>query len=157
MSKYEVVEKFVSINGEGTKAGQLAVFIRFKGCNLNCKYCDTKWANEQGLHKENVTFTMDYKLSCSGMEAAMNLDNFDILNSNDTVKFVAGCREDLIKAKQIIEKYNLYGKCNLYISPVFGMIEPEEIVNFMKENVMNDVNMQIQLHKIIWSPDKKGV
>ena len=40
----EVVEKFVSINGEGTKAGQLAVFIRFKGCNLNCKYCDTKWA-----------------------------------------------------------------------------------------------------------------
>lgn len=35
------------------------------------------------------------------------------------------------------------------------MIEPEEIVNFMKENVMNDVNMQIQLHKIIWSPDKK--
>ena len=41
MSKYEVVEKFVSINGEGTKAGQLAVFIRFKGCNLNCKYCDT--------------------------------------------------------------------------------------------------------------------
>ena len=198
MSKYEVVEKFVSINGEGTKAGQLAVFIRFKGCNLNCKYCDTKWANEQGtpsqpmtekeildyvlstgvknvtltggepllregienvitvlaennlnieietngsvyldkirkLHKENVTFTMDYKLSCSGMEAAMNLDNFNI------------------------EKYNLYGKCNLYISPVFGMIEPEEIVNFMKENVMNDVNMQIQLHKIIWSPDKKGV
>lgn len=42
MSKYEVVEKFVSINGEGTKAGQLAVFIRFKGCNLKCKYCDTK-------------------------------------------------------------------------------------------------------------------
>ena len=39
MSVLEVVEKFVSINGEGTKAGQLAVFIRFKGCNLNCKYC----------------------------------------------------------------------------------------------------------------------
>lgn len=222
MSKYEVVEKFVSINGEGTKAGQLAVFIRFKGCNLNCKYCDTKWANEQEalsqtmteeeileyvlstgvknvtltggepllrndiekvitvlaennlnveietngsiyldkirkLNKENVTFTMDHKLSCSGMEQSMNLGNFDILNSNDTVKFVVGNREDLIKTKQIIEKYNLYGKCNLYISPVFGLIEPEEIVDFMKENLMNDVNMQIQLHKIIWSPDKKGV
>ena len=100
---------------------------------------------------------MDYKLSRSGMEQSMNLGNFDILNSNDTVKFVVGSREDLIKTKQIMEKYNLYGKCNLYISPVFGMIEPEEIVDFMKENVMNDVNMQIQLHKIIWSPDKKGV
>ena len=28
--KYPVVEQFVSINGEGTKAGELAVFIRFK-------------------------------------------------------------------------------------------------------------------------------
>ena len=100
---------------------------------------------------------MDYKLSCSGMEQAMRLENFSVLNKNDTVKFVAGCHEDLVRTKQIIEKYNLYGKCNLYISPVFGMIEPEEIVDFMKDNTMNDVNMQIQLHKIIWAPDKRGV
>ena len=45
--KYPVVEQFVSINGEGTKAGELAVFIRFKGCNLKCSYCDTQWANRQ--------------------------------------------------------------------------------------------------------------
>ena len=65
MSKYEVVEKFVSINGEGTKAGQLAVFIRFKGCNLNCKYCDTKWANEQGTPSQPMTEKeiLDYVLS----------------------------------------------------------------------------------------------
>lgn len=43
----KVVEKFISINGEGRRAEELAVFIRFKGCNLNCSYCDTKWANEQ--------------------------------------------------------------------------------------------------------------
>lgn len=30
----KVVEKFISINGEGRRAGELAVFIRFKGCNL---------------------------------------------------------------------------------------------------------------------------
>lgn len=41
MATYSVVEKFVSINGESTKAGQLAVFIRFAGCNLDCNYCDT--------------------------------------------------------------------------------------------------------------------
>jgi 7-carboxy-7-deazaguanine synthase len=41
----EVVEKFISINGEGRNAGQLAVFVRFKGCNLSCSYCDTQWAN----------------------------------------------------------------------------------------------------------------
>ena len=46
MANYKVVEIFNSINGEGIRAGQLAVFIRMQGCNLNCAYCDTKWANE---------------------------------------------------------------------------------------------------------------
>ena len=55
VAKFEVVEKFVSINGEGQKAGQLAVFIRFKGCNLNCGYCDTKWANEPSVPFESMS------------------------------------------------------------------------------------------------------
>ena len=42
---FPVVEKFVSINGESICAGEPAVFIRFRGCDLNCSYCDTKWAN----------------------------------------------------------------------------------------------------------------
>jgi len=41
---FKVVEKFVSINGEGMKSGELAVFIRFQKCNLRCSYCDTAWA-----------------------------------------------------------------------------------------------------------------
>lgn len=39
-----VVEKFVSINGEGIKQGQLSVFIRFAFCNLRCGYCDTLYS-----------------------------------------------------------------------------------------------------------------
>ena len=46
MAVYEVVEHFVSINGEGQHAGQLAFFLRLKGCNLSCSYCDTMWANQ---------------------------------------------------------------------------------------------------------------
>ena len=49
MAEYKVVEIFSSINGEGTKAGRLAVFVRLQGCNLNCSYCDTTWANEAGI------------------------------------------------------------------------------------------------------------
>ena len=47
MTEFKVVENFVSINGEGPFAGQLAVFIRFQGCNLECAYCDTAWANDK--------------------------------------------------------------------------------------------------------------
>ena len=42
----KVVEKFISINGEGRRAGELAVFIRFKGCILYLWYCDLLWAYE---------------------------------------------------------------------------------------------------------------
>lgn len=44
--KFRVAEQFTSINGEGTRAGELAVFVRLCGCNLHCSYCDTQWANQ---------------------------------------------------------------------------------------------------------------
>lgn len=219
---YDVVEIFTSINGEGPLAGQLAVFIRMKGCNLSCSYCDTKWANEtdaparemtanqiyqtilesgiknvtltggeplyrpfikellellasdSSLHIEietngsinlesfcdlgtSVSFTMDYKLSCSNMEQKMCLNNFSILEPKDTVKFVVGSLADCQKAFEIIQSYQLEGRCHIYLSPVFGMIEPSQIVEFMKQNKMNGINLQIQMHKVIWDPEERGV
>lgn len=52
---YPVAERFTSINGEGRKAGELAVFIRFRKCNLNCSYCDTKWANTDDCPAEMLS------------------------------------------------------------------------------------------------------
>jgi 7-carboxy-7-deazaguanine synthase len=40
-----VAEIFASLNGEGLKSGSPATFIRFAGCNLDCAWCDTSWAN----------------------------------------------------------------------------------------------------------------
>lgn len=36
-----VKEIFTSIQGEGLRVGRLMTFIRFRGCNLSCNYCDT--------------------------------------------------------------------------------------------------------------------
>lgn len=47
MPSYIVNEIFSSINGEGTLSGELAIFIRLTGCNLNCIYCDTVYAKHQ--------------------------------------------------------------------------------------------------------------
>ena len=220
-----VAETFSSINGEGKRSGELAYFIRFQGCNLNCSYCDTRWANEKDcpyedispdklaqlamntgiknvtltggepllqenikdllsvlLGKENLrveietngsvdispftdidgkglrpVFTMDYKLPASGQEKAMCHGNFDLLDKADTVKFVAGSMADLDRAASVIEDYKLQERCDVCISPVFGNIEPENIVKYMQENKMNDVRLQLQMHKFIWEPDKRGV
>lgn len=214
-----VVEKFVSINGEGLRSGELAVFIRFANCNLRCSYCDTKYSFINPIYTEesvdelvkyvkstgvknvtltggepliqneikelmielsnignrieietngsiniapylnipNVTFTLDYKLKGSGMEKYMDLTNYDLLRKNDVIKFVVSNYDDLEKTKEIIKKYDLINKANCLISPVWGRIEFEEIVNFLKDNKLNDVKMQLQIHKIIWDKDKRGV
>jgi len=40
----KVVEIFQSLQGEGLFAGLPAVFVRLAGCNLYCRWCDTKYA-----------------------------------------------------------------------------------------------------------------
>ena len=45
----------------------------------------------------------------------------------------------------------------IVLSPVFGQISLEDIVEFMIKNKMNGVSLQMQLHKIIWNSDKRGV
>jgi len=47
--KLKIVETFTSIQGESTHAGKLCFFIRLSGCNLNCSYCDTKYARNPDL------------------------------------------------------------------------------------------------------------
>lgn len=219
---FNVVEKFVSINGEAAHAGELACFIRFAGCNLNCSYCDTAWANKKevphevltceeineyilsskvfnvtltggepllqpdigkllyqlskndGLRIEvetngsidvskyfdigdNIEFTIDYKLPKSGMSDKMCLDNFENARSVDTVKFVVSDYNDLVEAKRVIDDYGLADKTRVYLSSAFNSITPKDIVTFMIENNMNMVRIQLQMHKYIWEPDRKGV
>ncbi|MDE6665197.1 MAG: 7-carboxy-7-deazaguanine synthase QueE, partial [Ruminococcus sp.] len=102
-------------------------------------------------------FTLDYKLPSSNMENFMITENYNYLSGNDTVKFVAGSISDLEKAVEIIEKFTLAEKCVVYFSAVFEKISPAEIVEFLKEKKLNNVRLQLQLHKFIWSPDRKGV
>ena len=91
------------------------------------------------------------------MEAAMLTDNYRFLTENDTVKFVSGSMNDLKRAAGIIKEFDLTNRCRVYISPVFGRIEPADIVNFMAAERINGVRLQLQLHKFIWDPDKRGV
>lgn len=59
--------------------------------------------------------------------------------------------------QEIIEENDLTKKCHIFLSPVFGSIDPQEIVAFMLEKKLNNVKLQLQLHKIIWDPNTRGV
>ena len=39
-----LVESFTSLQGESTHAGRICFFLRLAGCNLDCNYCDTRYA-----------------------------------------------------------------------------------------------------------------
>ena len=106
---------------------------------------------------KGVAFTLDYKGPTSLMEDKMLLDNYKYLTKNDLVKFVCGSTKDLEKARDIILKYKLDEITNPFLSPVFGEISLEGMVDFMKENNLNHVRFQLQIHKIIWDKDKRGV
>ena len=102
----------------------------------------------------SVFYTMDWKCPSSGENSKMLEINLKRLSRNDVLKFVVGSKEDLEEAKKIIS--NCYAPL-IYISPVFNEIEPVEIVNFIKENKLQRACMQIQLHKVIWDPNERGV
>ena len=111
-----------------------------------------------GRCKENgcrPSLTMDYKLPSSGMEQKMCTENLSLLNDTDTLKFVCGSMNDLDRAAEILEKFR--PECAVYLSPVFGRIEPAEMVEFMKKRKLGEVRLQLQLHKIIWDPMERGV
>lgn len=118
----------------------------------------------------NVFFTIDYKCPSSDMERFMLPDNFDIGKqgySNIVYKFVVGSIEDLDVARKLITEHIIPDSVDLnktnyvYLSPVFGKIEPKEIVEYMQKyslyNSKVKVRIQLQLHKFIWDPDKRGV
>ncbi len=87
----------------------------------------------------------------------MCLNNLEILRKNDSVKFVVGDNRDLIRTKEIIDSYNLSSRVNVLISPIYSAIDLKEIVEFMKKNRLNGVTLQIQLHKLVWDNETRGV
>ena len=109
------------------------------------------------LAQDYLIPSMKAELPDSGMEDRMCLTNFGLLKEKDTVKFVAGSIRDLERAKEIIERYGLIGRCHIYLSPVFGRIQPADMVEFMIRHKLNGVRLQLQLHKFIWHPDTRGV
>lgn len=105
---------------------------------------------------KRVMIIMDLKCPSSKMMKKNLYENVNYLKRSDEVKFVIGNREDYEWSREIIKRYNLYSKCEILFSVVFGVLEPVTLVNWILEDKLN-VRYQLQMHKYIWEPSTKGV
>ena len=105
---------------------------------------------------KKVIKIVDFKCPSSKMEKKNLWSIVDDLQDHDEVKFVIGNREDFDWAKDKITEYSLDKICTLLFSPTFGEIDPQLIVEWILADNL-PVRMQMQMHKMIWSPEEKGV
>lgn len=105
---------------------------------------------------KRVKVIMDLKCPSSKMTGKNLYENIYYLKENDEVKFVIGNREDYDWSKGIIDKYSLTKKCTILFSNVFSELAPTNLAEWILKDHLQ-VRFQIQLHKYIWDPTKRGV
>jgi len=105
-----------------------------------------------------VVKIMDIKCPDSGESARNHWPNIGYLDpGQDEVKFVMASRRDYEWTRTVIRERALEQRCHaILLSPVFGQVNPKDIVAWMLEDAL-PARFQLQMHKFIWPPDQKGV
>jgi 7-carboxy-7-deazaguanine synthase len=103
-----------------------------------------------------ATVILDIKTPGSGMSDRMDFSNLGDIRKHDEIKFVVSGRADYVWTKDIVRSFNLVQKCTILMSPAFGLLRPEDLARWMLDDRLA-VRLNLQLHKYIFGPDKRGV
>ena len=107
---------------------------------------------------ERCVKIMDIKCPSSGEGGKSDLKNLAFMTDRDEIKFVIGNREDYEYAKNVLVSMGRVqsGVNPVHFSPVFGKMDTELLAKWILEDHL-DVRLHLQIHKIIWDPEKRGV
>jgi len=84
-------------------------------------------------------------------------ENIEHLTKRDEVKIVLADRGDYEWAKRAIEEHGLPNRLNaVLLGCVWGELDPKDLVRWVLQDKL-PVRVQIQMHKVIWDADTKGV
>lgn len=123
-------------------------------------------------NRKNLTIMMDYKSRSSNRRPTTVLDNFNYLREWDAVKFVISSEEDFNEFYDIWEntishhRWISGNKYQVFLSSCFQDIYPADLYKLQeagyertayKKEYEERVRLQLQMHKYIWPPDKRGV
>lgn len=117
---------------------------------------------------------MDLKCPSSGESGRNRIENLVCLKETDEIKFVIGTREDYDWAVGMMERHRLARICPVlfsWVSPLrSSQHEPSLrpipagqtpiLLRELAERIIADgvpARFQLQMHKLIWPPDQRGV
>ncbi len=124
-----------------------------KGCRV---ILETNGSLDISHVDQRVIRIMDIKCPGSGMSGRMDWENMKRLKENDEVKFVLSSRDDYQWAKEIFSRYDLGKRVTVFLSPVFGRLEPQRLAEWILRDALH-VRLQLQPQKYIWPPGTRGV
>ncbi len=99
---------------------------------------------------------MDIKCPGSKQHEQTLWDNLKTLSVQDNVKFVISHRQDYLWAKGVIQEHHLSHKTQVLMSPAFDLVSAQDLAEWILADNLQ-VRLQIQLHKYLWGPDRRGV
>ncbi len=101
---------------------------------------------------------IDVKMPSSGESEKNYLKNLSRLRNKDELKFVIGGKEDYDYAKKILRLISEIKavKITINFSPFSGRMEPRLLAEWILADRL-DVRLNLQLHKIIWPAETRGV
>jgi 7-carboxy-7-deazaguanine synthase len=121
---------------------------------------ETSGAHDISPIDPRVHRIMDLKCPDSGECDRNRMKNLELLGPRDEVKFVIAGEKDYAWAKAQVEAGvpGWVDRVNaILFSPVFGKITPLELATRVMADALPRVRMQLQMHKLIWEPNRRGV
>ncbi|HEY1376841.1 MAG TPA: radical SAM protein [Gemmataceae bacterium] len=117
---------------------------------------ETSGAHDVGPVDRRVRVIMDLKCPDSG-ECENNFwPNLDRLRPSDEIKFVVASRRDFDWTVETVRRHGLAARPTLLVSPVFGKVGPRELAEWVLASGL-PLRLQVQMHKVIWDPQARGV
>lgn len=102
-----------------------------------------------------VVAIVDMKGPSSSESTRMDLRNLERLRAHDEVKFVIAHRGDYAHMLELLPRIDTKRNA-VNASPLFGEQSPAELADWILEDGLS-VRLNLQQHKYIWDPDKRGV
>lgn len=103
-----------------------------------------------------VVRIVDIKTPASGEHQANRWENLTNLRPHDEVKLVIGSEADYDWARQVIATHKLTERCTVLMGVAHGWLADASLVGWILRDAL-PVRFQLQMHKVIWGAETRGV